>query len=103
VFKLEPNPTFRCKIHIPVPGTAKGVPIEFEFRHKAKTTLQAYIEEAKTGEEVALLEEVIVGWSGVDAEYSRDSLALLLNNFPAAGAAILAGYVRELADARLGN
>lgn len=105
MFKLDPNPTFKAKVKIPVPGASSLPSIEFEFRHKTKTELKAFLEriQADPSKEVEQLEEIIVTWSGTDAEYGRDSLARLLDNYPAAGAAIAGAYVRELGDARLGN
>ncbi len=103
MFKLQPAPTFRAKVKIPVPGSA-SVPVEIEFRHKTKSALQAYLERAKTEEnDLASLEEIIVSWSGFEAEYSRELLALLIDAFPGAAVAIAAAYTRELTDARLGN
>lgn len=101
MFKLEPNPTFRATVNIP-----RGGAISFEFRHKTKSQVKDYIERAQTAGdkgELPILAEVVVGWAGVDVEYSEANLGVLLENYPAAGAAILGTWARELGDAKLGN
>lgn len=105
MFKLAPNPTFRAKVTIPTPGDAPDGVIEFEFRHKTLGEMKRYAAELQAPgvDDAGKLAEIIVGWSGVEEEYSRESLGKLIDNFPAATTAIVAGYVRELAGARLGN
>lgn len=106
MFKLEPNPTFKAKVAIPVPGSPVGKStLEIEFRHKTKAALQAYLESTTTNarDDIDALAEIIVGWHDIDVDYNRDNLATLLQNYPAAAPAIVSAYVKELADARLGN
>jgi hypothetical protein len=111
MFKLQPNPTFRAKVLIHVPGEPAGVPIEFEFRHKTVTEAkalgeryqQAIAERGAVEGNVETLDEIIVGWSGVEAEYSREVLRRLVDTFAGAGPAILKGYMEGLSGARLGN
>ena len=64
------------------------------------------------GAEAALVDyvaEIIDAWVGlVDAEgrplpYTPENLALLLDNYPAAGAEIVRFYNRQLGHARAGN
>jgi hypothetical protein len=105
MFKLQPSPTFTTKVKVPIPG-GKSEFIEVQFRHKTRTDLQAYLERAAKSRdeaEVDALMEIVAGWSGIECEFSRENLALLMDNFPASGPAILAAYARELTDARLGN
>jgi hypothetical protein len=102
MFKMQPAPTFRAKVKIPVPGEASGV-LEVEFRHKTRKALKAYLEGTKDREDLDALEEIIVGWSGAEVEYSREALATLIDNYAGAAAALVGAYAKELADARLGN
>lgn len=103
MFKLDPSPTFKIKVKIPVPGD-KSAALEVEFRHKTKKELQRYLEEAAGGrDDVQALDEIIVGWSGLEEAYSKDVLARLLDNYPGSAGAILGTYAKELGDARLGN
>jgi hypothetical protein len=102
MFKLQPKPTFRAKVPIPVPGGVSSS-IELEFRHMARGELRRFLDNVQEREDLDVLMEVVLGWSGVDAEFSRESMATLLENYPASAAAVLAAFVKELADARLGN
>lgn len=102
MFTLQPNPTFRAKVAIPVPG-APSVKVEFEFRHKPKDELLAFLQATQGRDDIDVLLDVVVRWWDVDEDFSRESLNKLVQNYPGAGAAILGLYAKELADARLGN
>ena len=108
MFVLKANPTFRAKVKLPVPG-ADSQAIEFVFRHKRRSELKAFADDAIRREDMDVIMDVVEGWSGVSGEdgavvpFSRDAVARLVEEFPAAGAAIVAAYIRELTDARVGN
>ena len=102
MFKLQPNPTFRAKVAIPVPGEA-SVKVEFEFRHKPKDDLLGYLQATAGREDLDVLLDVVVRWWEVDEDFSREALGKLLQNYPGSGPAIIGTYAKELADARLGN
>ena len=104
MFKLNPNPTFRAKVGVPVPGGAPQE-IEFEFKHRTASALNDFINDPKTraldNEDFVL--ELAVGWSGIDAEFNRQSLTTLFENYHGAAFAIRDKYLSELTAARLGN
>ena len=102
MFRLQPNPTFRAKVSIPMPGEA-SVKVEFEFRHKPRDELVSYLQGTAGREDLDVLLDIVVRWWEVDAEFSRESLSAMLQNFPGSGPAIIGTYAKELADARLGN
>jgi hypothetical protein len=101
-FKLTPNPTFKAKVDIPVPGDKKQT-IEFEFKHKDKDAFKEFIGTIEKLGEVDTILGIAAGWSGVDAEFSADSVALLVKNYHAASSAIYRKYADELIQGRLGN
>lgn len=110
MFKIVAAPTFTASVPLARPGEPQTVPVVFTFRHKGKRALADYLDRGRaSADDQSYLDEVIEAWQGVaDAEgkplaYSRDALSVLLDNFPAAGAQIVAAYVRELTNARLGN
>lgn len=113
MFKIKPNPTFRARVPMPVPGVpeADRPKVEFEFRHKTKTEVAAFIEHCKANPDadVDSLMQIIVGWSGVVDEdgvpiaFSRDQLAALAENYLSAPVAIASAYQMELAAAKTGN
>lgn len=109
MFRLNPNPTFRAKVPLSVPGLEKALEIEVEFRHKTATGLQDWTKRAMGRTDVENLDEVIVGWSGVMGDdgqqvpYSFTNLAALLENYSAAKWELLAAYKAELTEAKRKN
>ncbi len=104
MFKLNPNPTFKAKVGIPTPG-GKTQDIEFEFRHRTVSAFDAFIrdEKVRTMDNLDFVMELVVGWSGVDADFSRDAVSTLLENYHGAAFAIRDAYLSELSAARLKN
>lgn len=104
MLKLQPSPTFKAKVEIPVPG-ASSIPVTFEFKHMTRDALNAFL--TGEGSEQRSYEDtvagIVVGWEGVDAAYGREALATLFQNYMGAPTAILETYGKELNKARLGN
>jgi len=106
MFKLNPNPTFKATITIPMPDAEDGK-ITFEFKHKGRKALQAFVDSLnsadKTRDDEDALGELIVGWSGVDEKYSPEALSILLDAYPSASRAIFEGYNAALIEGRTKN
>lgn len=104
MLKIKANPTFKAKVKIPVPGGEK-VEIEVEFKHMTRAQLEQFLtgEDAKGRKDEETVLAICAGWSGVDAEFSRDALADLFQNFHGSARAIVETYIIELTQARLGN
>lgn len=105
MFKLNPNPTFKVEVSIPTPnGEGK---ITFEFKHKGRKALKAYIDSLGEGEaareDADALGELIAGWSGVDEKYSPEALDTLLDAYPGASRSIFESYNRSLLEGRSKN
>lgn len=98
MFKLQPNPTFVAPVAIPVPGAA-AQEINVTFAHKGKSEIKAYLDLATTREDIDSLSEIVLGWDGVDADFTRDNLAVLLDAYPGAAMALLTSWVNELGKA----
>lgn len=103
MFKLQPNPTFKAKVGISVAGAAKPVEIEVEYRYLKKSEVKEYFENLSGKDDAQALAEIVVGWSGPDQAYSTETLALLLENFPAAARDMFGAFSRELLEARTKN
>lgn len=104
MLKLQPNPTFRASVGITVPGESKPALVDIEFRHQPKEKLVEFTKRLADGRsDVEILEEILVGWKGVDAEYSPSALRDLLSNYPASGLEILKAYLAELSESRRKN
>ena len=109
MFQLQPKPTFKASVTIPVPGGAEGK-ITFSFKHKGKKDLQAYFSslanteeggEAKTDIEALL--ELVEGWDGVSEKFSPENLEKLLDSYPGAALALYETYRKELLEGRAKN
>lgn len=102
-FKLQPNPTFKALVSLTVPGADEPAQIEVEFRHLGRKAAGEYFAAAVDKPDVEGLGGLIVGWDGPDAPYSIESLALLLENYPASAAELVDAYRRELLEAKRKN
>lgn len=104
MFKLNPNPTFPGTATIAVPG-GEAATLKLVFKHKTRDEAKAFFERAAKSDEKesALMLEVIAGWEDVDAPFSEENLALLLQNYHNAPNAIFQAYMAELSTARRGN
>lgn len=99
--KLNPEPTFKAKVGIPVPGS-RPVDVEFTFKHRARDEILAWLDDNRDATDVQSVEQCVVGW-GLEDEFSRENVERLCNNYPGAGMAILAAYLDELRGARAKN
>lgn len=101
-FTLTPQPTFKHKVKLPVPG-AGFVEVEFTFKHRSKTEFQEFMELAKDqSDDVALVMDVASGWELQDV-FDKDNVEKLVDNYVGAARAIFTTYVEELIKARVGN
>lgn len=106
MFKLQPNPTFKVDVTIPVPGGKDGK-LTIEFKHKGKKALKEFFDsltsEDNQRSDVDLLSDLIAGWSGVDEKFSAEALEQLLDNYPSAVMALFEAYRTEVLEARVKN
>lgn len=102
-FKLQPNPTFRVAVPISVPGETKSPEIVIEYRFLGKKAVADYFRSIGGKSDAEALAGLIAGWEGVDAEYSPEALAQLLDNYPAAATDLFEAYRRELLEAKRKN
>lgn len=104
MLKLKAAPTFKAKVGIPMPG-GKAEEVEFEFRHMTRDALNEFLsgKEAEGRSYEDTIAQIVVGWSGVDAPFSKEAVAEMCQNYLGAPTAILGAYGKELAAARLGN
>ena len=101
LLKLQPAPKFRAKVAIPVPG-GDPVPVEFEFVHRTKSDLEAFLASADKRPDVDSVMETVSGWELSD-KFDRDNVARLLDNYHGAARAIAQVYLEQLMALRLGN
>jgi len=100
-FNLNPNPTFKAKVAIPVAG-GKSADIEFTFKHRSKDALKDFIDEMKEKEDLELLQDLVTGWD-IDDPFDAESLEKLVQNYPGSALAIYQAYMVEMSGARAKN
>jgi hypothetical protein len=104
MFKLQPNPTFKMEVKIPVHG-ADPQPITIVVNHMSMPDFEAHMKSEKTKAmtDLQFIGEIVKDWEGVDVAYSRDALAMLLDNYASAGRRIIERYVEEVTQAGIKN
>ena len=102
MFKLELNPTFLAPVTIHVPGQGNAT-LMAEFRHLDKTAREAYFDSLKSKNNLDALDEILAGWSEIDAPYSRENLKYLLDEYQGAATALFDAYFNELSGASAKN
>ena len=106
MFKLQPNPTFKVDVTIPVPGGKDGK-LSIEFKHKSKKALKEFFDSLTSEEnqrtDVEALSDLVAGWSGMDEKFSAENLELFLDNYPSAAMALFEAYRAEVLEARAKN
>lgn len=99
--KLNPEPTFKAKVGIPVPGAAPA-DVEFTFKHKTRTQVLEWIKDRQDDDEVGVFREIVAGWD-LDDEFCDENIRRLCDNYAGAGYAVLNKYLSEIRGARQGN
>lgn len=102
--KLNPNPTFKHTINIPIPGEATPGQIEFTFKAMSLDDYLAFFDDAAKNSkpDTDVLAEIALGWN-LDEPFNKENLEKLKQNYIGSLDIVLQGYIRELGKARLGN
>ncbi|MGE8449103.1 MAG: phage tail assembly chaperone [Pseudomonadales bacterium] len=100
-FTLNPNPTFKHKVPMPIPGGA-FVNVEFTFKHRGKEEFADFLEKAKDMEDTDLVLSVASGWE-LEEAFDKDNVEQLVENYVGAARAIFTAYMDEIVKARVGN
>ena len=100
--KLKQNPVFTVPVEIP---TTSGKPeiIKISFRHKTKDEYLDWLKTLEGKIEVDILLEIIDGWSEVAADFTKENLAEVLQNYQAAALVIYGAYGDALVNGRVKN
>jgi hypothetical protein len=104
MLKLQPTPTFKCQVSIPVPGQ-DSAKVELVFKHMTRTAFDLLMsgEGSRERADIDTVMAFVCGWEGVEAAFSREAMAELLENYHGAASAISTAYASELVRGRLGN
>ena len=98
---LNPAPTFKAKVGIPVAGGA-AVDVEFTFRHRTKKQLEEFVKSRADQSDVDSFLAMVVGWE-LEDEFGPVAVELLLDNYIGAAVATYRTYLRELVEGKAKN
>lgn len=112
MLKLVPNPTFKGEVLFGLPdgGEAK---LKIEFKHMGRKVLTEWIakfqpkedggtEDKPLSDEDAI-RDIVVGWEGVDAPFSKDNLEKLVDGYPGFARAAINVYIPALLEGQRKN
>jgi hypothetical protein len=102
--KLQPDPTFRAKVHIGVPGS-DDAEVEFTFKYRNRDEFLSFLDPLqKDGAafDTDLVMAMCNGWDLLDA-FTAENVGLLCLNYVSAPRAIFEAYGKELTKARAKN
>lgn len=99
--KLNPEPTFKAKVGIPVPGS-RPAEVLLTFKHRTRDEVIAWVEGSRDATDVDSVLDMVVGWE-LEDEFNRENVERLCNNYPGSGLVIISAYLDELRGARVKN
>lgn len=104
MFQINPNPTFSATVDIPAAG-GRTEKLKLVFKHKTRDEALEYLRRspAEGEDDASVLLEIIAGWEDVDADFSREALNQVVQNYAGAPRAIFEAYTAELMGQRRGN
>lgn len=100
-FKLQPSPTFKSKVAIPIPG-GRDEQIEFTFKRRDRQGIQDFAKglEGKPFEDIVM--ECAAGWD-LEEPFDAEHVKELVDNYIGSGEAVLDSYMREHVKAKEKN
>ena len=102
-FSLDPEPTFKTKVGIPVHGVGVA-DIEFTFKHRTQAAFTELFngigENNPNGVDIVM--DIAAGWD-LDWDFNRDNVERMLSNYMGSLRAIIEKYSAEMMGIREGN
>lgn len=111
MLKLQPAPTFKSSVEIPVPGD-KPVSVGWTFKYRDQDQMQEFLfgDGAKARASLPAAEanaealmDIATDWSNVDTAFSAEAVSIFVKRYPSAAGMVMAKYIAEVSGARLGN
>lgn len=93
-FSLDPNPTFKAAVQIPVPGEGFA-PVIFTFKHRDRKDFTELAETMEARDPIELLMDIACGWE-LDDPFDSEHLTKMTNRYMGAFRAVLDAYFSEL-------
>lgn len=115
-FTLDPKPTFKLTVTIPIPGEPDGT-LDLMCKYRNGTERKKFVSEevfvtkkvkgteqvVQNMTDVQVLEAIVVDWGIKGVPCTPENLARLENNFPGTALNVLKDYMAELGKAREKN
>jgi hypothetical protein len=99
--KLNPEPTFKAKVAVPVPGAA-AAPVEFTFKWRKRDEVLPWLEAAKDTTDAEIIMDCALAWD-LDDEFNAENVERLCNTYQGAGREFVNTYLDELRGVRAKN
>ncbi|UOP05342.1 phage tail assembly chaperone [Conchiformibius kuhniae] len=93
--KLQPNPTFKVPVDIPVPGQTEAETVVLTCKARTRKELNEFTEKMpEYGSDAAILSDIVTGWD-LDVPFNDQNLELLAENYIGSAELIIHAYLRE--------
>jgi hypothetical protein len=102
--KLQPDPTFKAKVEIAIPGGAP-VGVSFTFKYRTRQEMDRFIESVNDNafdDDVKMVLAMVVGWE-LDDTFSEENVRILVDSYISSPVAIFETYCREITGVRRKN
>lgn len=100
--KLQPDPTFKAKVEISVPGAA-AAKVEFTFKHRTRQEMDRFLKAVSDmKDDTEMILALASGWDLAD-DFTEENVRTLCDCYIAAPAAIFDSYLQELSGNRRKN
>lgn len=100
--KLVPDPTFKAKVEIAVPG-ATPAGVVFTFKHRSRQEMDRFLKQVSDmNDDVEMVMALAVGWELAD-DFTEENVRALVDSYISAPAAIFETYLKELTGNRSKN
>lgn len=100
--KLQPDPTFKAKVEIAVPGAAPAS-VVFTFKHRTRQEMERFLPTVtEMQDDAQLIMALCTGWELAD-DFTEENVRALVDAYIAAPGAIFEAYIKELTGNRTKN
>jgi len=103
MLKLIPEPKFKADVPLTIPGKPEPVVVSMTFKYMTRQQFISFMEDEKDRLLTDTVGELITGWDGFDAEYSRENLNTFFEHYPNAPIEIWREYNKQLFESRVKN
>lgn len=101
--KLQPNPTFKISVDIPIPGQDEADTVVLTCKARTRKDLSDFIEKLpEYDSDAAIVADIVTDWD-LNVPFNAENLELLLENHIGASERIVFVYLEEQTKAARKN